>query len=116
MIVGVIALAYPDGFESGIFVQRDGGCIARAHFEKHERHLTLARQRDGLDTLVRHLDELVSADAEEATLLIPHSRQDLLRAIREGCSILDEDYGDAGVRLHVKAPRPMHDLIANWIF
>ena len=43
-------------------------------------------------------------------------RQDLLRAIREGCSILDEDYGDAGVRLHVKAPRPMHDLIANWIF
>lgn len=78
--------------------------------------LVSARQRDGLDTLVRHLNELVSADAEEATLLIPHSRQDLLRAIREGCSILDEDYGDAGVRLHVKAPRPMHDLIANWIF
>ena len=23
---------------------------------------------------------------------------------------------ESDVRLHVKAPRPMHDLIANWIF
>lgn len=78
--------------------------------------LVSAHQGDGLDELVRQLELLVSADAQETTLLIPYARQDVLGEVRDACTLLSEEYLDCGLKLVVKAPKSALHIIENWVF
>lgn len=63
-----------------------------------------ALDTDDVKKLREHIIDHFEAGMEEATLLVPFSRQNAMGAIRENARVVKEDWDEDGARLLVRAP------------
>ena len=69
----------------------------------------------GLDKLLAQLDDLVSEEATPLTLLIPHSRYDLINLLHEAGAVHHEKPGDEGVYIDGLLPRRLLDAVRPYV-
>ncbi len=64
-----------------------------------------AFERDDVKALRERIVEHFERGMEEATLIVPYTRQNALGSIRESARVVKEDWDDVGATLVVRAPR-----------
>ncbi len=71
-----------------------------------------ARTGEGLQELLLELARQVSASMERLTVLIPHSRYDLMNVVRKNCALESEKYTEEGVLLELRVPASCLSLLS----
>jgi GTP-binding protein HflX len=74
-----------------------------------------AHTHAGLDTLITQLDDLVAEETTPRTLLIPHSRYDLINRLHEAGAVHREKPRDEGVYIEGLLPRRLLDAVREFV-
>jgi GTP-binding protein HflX len=74
-----------------------------------------AHTRTGIDALVAQLDDLVAEETTPQTLLIPHSRYDLINRLHEAGAVHREQPRDEGVYIEGLLPRRLLEAVRPFV-
>ncbi|HNV68838.1 MAG TPA: 50S ribosome-binding GTPase, partial [Candidatus Ozemobacteraceae bacterium] len=136
VVVHVTDLSHPDALERiGAVneVLREIGVLERETimvFNKTDREAAIAREGlthdfpgccfisaksgDGLDTLLRRLDEIMAREVKTVELIIP-AEQPMLREVRQWSRIITEEWLPEGVRLQAEVPTKLVVRLKPWL-
>ncbi|NMA42306.1 MAG: GTPase HflX [Oligosphaeraceae bacterium] len=74
-----------------------------------------AKTGEGLPELLEKLVEQSTAVMREMRLLVPHDRYDIMKTIRNRCSIDQEKYNELGVELILRAPESCQEMLEEFL-
>lgn len=81
----------------------------------HDALFVSAHTGAGLDVLLGKLDDFVSEEATSQTLLIPHSRYDLINRLHQAGAVHREQPRDDGVYIEGLLPKRLLDSVREFI-
>ncbi|QYY37493.1 GTPase HflX [Ruficoccus sp. ZRK36] len=94
----------------------DGLHEAELHHDHPNAIFISAHTGEGMDQLLDKCEQMLREFAEPMTLLIPHSRYDLINKLHEAGAVQDEEAQNEGVLIHGNIPTRLVDAVAEFKF